>query len=101
MTALWVPHADFARDEGTIGPEILGAAIDCPGAFAFLANDKRAGLLGRMTVEFLKPLKAGEETLITGWRIEVKGRKMIAGTAIFDASGGLVAKARQVWFGFQ
>lgn len=100
VTALWTPHESFAREDGTIGPDIIGAAIDCPGAFAFLENDERAGLLGRMSVEFLKPLKAGEETRIAGWRIETDGRKMIAGTALFDGAGDLVAKAKQVWFGF-
>lgn len=100
VTALWTPHESFVWEDGTIGPEIIGAAIDCPGAFAFLENGERAGLLGRMSVEFLKPLNAGDETRIVGWRIETDGRKMIAGTAIFDGSGDLVAKARQIWFGF-
>lgn len=100
VTALWTPHEGFAGEGGMIGPEIIGAAIDCPGAFAFLENGERAGLLGRMSVEFLKLLRAGEETRIVGWRIETDGRKMIAGTAIFDATGDLVAKAKQVWFGF-
>lgn len=100
VTALWTPHASFASEDGLVGPEMIGAAIDCPGAFAFLENDQRAGLLGRMTVEFIKPLKAGEETRIVGWRMETDGRKMMAGTAIFDSVGDLVAKAKQTWFGF-
>lgn len=100
VTALWTPHENFADACGLIGPEMIGAAIDCPGAFAFLENDERAGLLGRMVVEFLKPLKAGEETRIVGWRIGNDGRKMMAGTAIFDSAGELVAKAKQTWFGF-
>lgn len=100
VTALWTPHESFADDDGMIGPEMIGAAIDCPGAFAFLENDERAGLLGRMVVEFTKPLKAGDETRIVGWRMETNGRKMMAGTAIFDSAGELIAKAKQTWFGF-
>ena len=100
VTALWTPHECFAGEDGLIGPEIICAAIDCPGAFAFLENDQRAGLLGRMTVEFLKPLRAGDETRILGWRLGEDGRKMLAGTALFDSEGDLVAKAKQVWFGF-
>lgn len=100
VTALWTPHDNFAGENGLVGPEMIGAAIDCPGAFAFLENDQRAGLLGRMSVEFVKELKAGDETRIVGWRMETDGRKMIAGTAIFDSDGDLVAKAKQTWFGF-
>lgn len=100
VTALWTPHAGFANDDGLIGPEMIGAAIDCPGAFAFLENDQRAGLLGRMVVEYLKELRAGDQTRIVGWRMETDGRKMMAGTAIFDSAGALVAKAKQTWFGF-
>lgn len=100
VTALWTPHENFADEDGVVGSEMIGAAIDCPGAFAFLENDQRAGLLGRMTVEFVKELKAGDETRIVGWRMETNGRKMMAGTAIFDSAGDLVAKAKQTWFGF-
>lgn len=100
VAALWTPHERFASADGNVGPEIIGAAIDCPGAFAFLVNEERAGLLGRMTIEFFKPLKAGVETQIMGWRIEVDGRKMIAGTALFDDKGDLIARAKQTWFGF-
>lgn len=99
VTALWTPHENFADENGLVGPQMIAAAIDCPGAFAFLENDQRAGLLGRMTVEFVKDLKAGDETRIVGWRMETDGRKMMAGTAIFDSAGDLVAKAKQIWFG--
>ena len=100
VTAVWTPHAAFAREDGTVGAEVIAAAIDCPGAFAFLEEGKRAGLLGRMTVEFLKPLQAGQRTRIVGWQIGEDGRKMIAGTALFDGEGDVVAKSLQVWFGY-
>jgi hypothetical protein len=37
--------------------------------------------------------------VVSGWRIEVERRKHFAGTAVFDAAGRLVARARAVWIG--
>jgi acyl-coenzyme A thioesterase PaaI-like protein len=56
-------------------------------------------MLGRLTGEVLRPAPAGARYVVTGWRIEVERRKHFAGTAVFDAAGRLVARARAVWIG--
>jgi hypothetical protein len=82
----------------------LLAALDCPGAFAFIAEGTRAGLLGRIAFQRLVgddvTIDPGADHVVTGWQIGVDGRKMFAGTALFDAGGRLLAAAKATWFGF-
>ena len=56
-------------------------------------------MLGRLTAEVLRPARAGERYVVTGWRIGVERKKHFAGTAIFDGAGDLVARAKAVWIG--
>ncbi|GAC1305841.1 MAG: hypothetical protein NVSMB16_01510 [Acidimicrobiales bacterium] len=98
VAAVWRPPDDFADRRGQIGRRWVVAALDCPGAFAYLTEGVRAGLLGRIVFEQLGPVIAGEYYVVTGWRVADEGTKMIAGTALIDSSGGVVAAARAVWF---
>jgi hypothetical protein len=78
-------------------PELVWAAIDCPGAFA-VAGDGRGGVvLGRMTARVERVPDAGEPCVVTSWPIGQDGRKHFAGTALFTADGELLALAKQTW----
>ena len=101
VAAVWRPDAELAGADGTVGPGWVLAALDCPGAFAFIANGTRAGLLGRIVFEQYDDVRAGADHIVTGWEIGVDGRKLLAGTALFDAGGTLVAAARATWFQMQ
>ena len=97
VAGTWRPRADRTGDHWVL------AALDCPGAFAFIAEGTRAGLLGRIVYERAAgagPVEAGADHVVTGWQIGSEGRKMFAGTALFTAEGSLVAAARATWFGF-
>jgi hypothetical protein len=87
--APWVPT--------DAGPEIVWAAIDCPGAYAVGAEGRGEVVLGRMTACVLRAPDAGERCIVTGWPLEEDGRKLHAGTALFAEDGELLAAARQVW----
>ena len=67
---------------------------------AYIADGTRAGLLGRIVFEQFAPVRAEVDHVVTGWQIEVDGRKMLAGTALADAEGTILAAARATWFGF-
>jgi len=73
--------------------------LDCPGQYAYLAEGIRTGLLGRMTAKVLKPVSAGDQIVITGWGIEMEGKKHFAGTALFNQKGECFAYSKQVWIG--
>ena len=77
-------------------PEFVWAALDCPGYFG-ATDDSPALLLGTMHAEIVGEVRAGEPHVIIGWSLGREGRKIFAGTALFDGGGTLVAKSRQVW----
>jgi hypothetical protein len=99
VAAAWRPHEAFADDAGLLPTEVIWGALDCPGQFAFYVNGVRTGLLGRITAKVIKPIKASDQIVITGWQIEVDGKKHFAGTALFDEAGDLCAYSKQVWIG--
>jgi hypothetical protein len=80
-----------------VGPAIVWAAIDCPGAYAVGAEGRGEIVLGRMTATVLRVPKVGESCVVTAWPEGEDGRKVHAGTALFGESGELLALARQVW----
>ncbi len=94
--ATWTPDADLAAPDGLLPPEILWAALDCPGAFA-LAHDGPM-LLGRMSARIDARPRPGQSLTVLGWERGAEGRKHHASTALFDAgSGALLAHADQTW----
>jgi hypothetical protein len=99
VAAPWAPEASLAGEDGAVRPEFVWAALDCPGAWAFLteAGRGRPILLGRLVAEIAAPLVAGERYVVTGWRLGADGRKMYAGTALHRADGELRAVARATW----
>lgn len=100
VAAVWRPDAVHAKPDGSVDEQIVVAALDCPGAFAFIAAGEPAGLLGRITVQRYAPVPADEDLIVTGWRIGNDGRKLHAGTALFSPTGDLLAAAKEVWFTF-
>jgi hypothetical protein len=78
-------------------PELVWAAIDCPGAFAVGAEGRGDIVLGRMTARVDRVPGAGERCVVTSWPLGEDGRKLFAGTALLAADGEVLALARQVW----
>jgi len=98
VACVWTPDAAFADADGRIPTEVIWAALDCPGFFAWVVREGRHGaLLGTMTGEVLRRPKAGEPTIVTAWPLAREGRKETAGVALFSAEGELLARAHQVW----
>jgi hypothetical protein len=98
VACVWRAHENFARADGTIAPEVVWAAIDCPGYFAWVEKEGRHGaLLGTMTGEVIRAPKAGEECILIAWPLAKDGRKEFAGVALYSADGELLARAHQVW----
>jgi hypothetical protein len=98
LACVWTPHEAFADAEGLAPTEVIWAALDCPGVFAWIAKEGRHGaLLGTMTGEVLRRPKVGEPCIVTAWPLVRDGRKETAGVALFSADGELLARAHQVW----
>jgi hypothetical protein len=98
VAAVWTPHAAFADPQGLIPSEIVWAALDCPGYFAWVEQEGRHGaLLGTMTGEVIRRPKASEACIVLAWTLARDGRKETAGVALYSASGEVMARAHQVW----
>jgi hypothetical protein len=80
-----------------VRPEIVWAAIDCPGAFAVGGPGRGEVVLGRMAAELRRLPEEGEPCFVLAWPLGEEGRKLHAGTALYSADGALLALARQTW----
>jgi hypothetical protein len=89
VATTWIAH--------DVSPEVVWAAIDCPGAYAAGDPGRGAMVLGRMTARVDRLPEEGERCVVVGWPLGEDGRKLFAGTALYGASGDVLAVARQVW----
>jgi hypothetical protein len=89
----------LAGDGGRLSVEATWAALDCSAGFAWM-HRLAAGtpiVTARMTAVIDQALVAGDRYTVIGWPILQEGRKLHAGTAIFDATGKVQARSRQLW----
>lgn len=96
-----VPHREQLHAAPVIldepAPELVWAAIDCPGAYAVGAEGRGEVVLGRMTARVQRVPRPGERCVVASWPVGEEGRKLYAGTALLAADGELLALARQTW----
>ena len=100
-----VVAAPFETDEtmadsnGSVRDELVWAALDCPGGIAtMLVPDVGLSVLGRLRASIRSPVEAGRDYVAVGWPIGRDGRKLFAGTAIFDpGSGEPLAVSEATW----
>jgi hypothetical protein len=97
VAAPWSPDASLLSVCGVLHPALVWAALDCAGYFASGAPDYPVALLGRMTAQVIDTPRVDEPCVVVGWPLGREGRKLHAGTALFDEAGKLYARARQVW----
>jgi hypothetical protein len=99
VATTWIPPSFAADAGGHLSVEAAWAALDCSAGFAWM-NRLAAGtpiITARMTAVVDQPLQAGHLYTVIGWPISQDGRKLHAGTAIFDATGTVQARSRQLW----
>ena len=99
--APWTPDPSVAGPGARVRPEMVWAALDCPGGIAAaeaagLAQDT-AILLGRMTTSLAALPAAGDRCLVIAWPGGRDGRKLTAGSALTGPDGKVLAAARTVW----
>jgi hypothetical protein len=102
FAAPWTPDLGFAREDRSVAPEIVWAALDCPTSAPLMNEPGPDGkvlpiVLARLGAELHEPAVAGAEHVLTSWEIGRDGRKREAGAALFDAGGRLLARARALW----
>ncbi|RDI75755.1 hypothetical protein Gocc_0174 [Gaiella occulta] len=89
VAATWVAHE--------VAPEIVWAAIDCPGAYALRGEGRGEPLLARITARLDRLPQEGERCVVVGWPLDEDGRKRHAGTALYGEDGEPLAVSAQLW----
>jgi hypothetical protein len=99
--APWTPDHSVADASGTVRPEVVWAALDCPSGIAVAESaglgPDTAILLGRMTASLAGRPAAGDQHRLIAWPGERDGRKLTAGSALLGPGGQVLATARAVW----
>lgn len=93
----WTPQGWLGDADGVVRPEFVWAALDCPGAWAWLAELDDPLVLGRLTASLEAPVTTGRPHIVGGWRLGQEGRKFHSGTAVWRADGTLCARAKATW----
>lgn len=97
----WTPVASLAGSDGNIPPEIVWAALDCPGGWAaFDRIPGRPAVLGRMTAHVHRSPAVGEACVAVASSRWQDGRKIDAHSALYTRFGELLGAARAVWIEF-
>jgi len=96
VAGAWCPDASLAGTRSRVRPEFMWAALDCPGYFAVMPED-RTMLVGRFIGRVERSVEVGEPCVVLGWRVDGTGRRQRAGTAIFGADGRCAARALSTW----
>ncbi len=86
--AAWTPR------EST--PELVWAALDCPGAWASGIAGREL-VLGTMTASVQELPVVGAPHVVMAWPRGQEGRKYHSGTALYAGDGRLLAQAEAVW----
>jgi hypothetical protein len=99
VATVWTPPSLEADASGHLTVEATWAALDCSGGLAWIhrLGTGTALLTARMTAMIDQRLQVGHQYTVIGWPIAQEGRKLHAGTAIFDATGKVQARSRQLW----
>jgi hypothetical protein len=98
VAAPWKVEDSLPGNDHAVAGEIVWAALDCPGGLAgLLVPGLGVTVLGRLAVSIDAEVERGTTCVAMGWPIERDGRKLHAGSALFDESGSLLAHARATW----
>jgi hypothetical protein len=89
VATTWIAHE--------VRPEIVWAAIDCPGAYALRGDGRGEPLLARITARIDRLPNEREPCVVVGWSLDADGRKRHAATALYGADGEPLALSRQLW----
>lgn len=82
---------------GRLAPELVWAALDCPGAYTFDPGPGQAMLLGELTAELRDTVPTDRPLVVQGWHLAQEGRKHRVGTAVHGPDGTCLATARATW----
>ncbi|MEU8434091.1 hypothetical protein AB0F18_14420 [Streptomyces sp. NPDC029216] len=100
VAAAWTPDPALLDPEGLLPPELMWAALDCPGNAAgrLLGEGGPAGAVtAALTGRLLRVVPGAGGLVSYAWLLGVEGRKCAVGTALATADGELCAVGEALW----
>lgn len=93
---VWTPHERDVTEVGTVAPELVWSALDCPGGWT---DDpvRTPRLLSHMAAELRRLPRPGEHCVVVAHGAAAQGRTIQVATALYDPSGALLARASARW----
>ncbi|MEO6205786.1 MAG: hypothetical protein ABIO67_10435 [Mycobacteriales bacterium] len=88
VACTWTPQESTAV--------LVWAALDCPGGWS-ADLPGRPMVLGRMVCRIDALPDAGVPHVVQGWLLGGEGRKVFTGSALYDATGQVLAVAQATW----
>jgi hypothetical protein len=96
LAGVWSPDRSSIDDDGFIRPEIVWAALDCPGGWAVPGKCSTIAL----QVELLERIPGDRPLIVRGWLqqpVDPDRKSRFAGTAILDETGRALALGAAIW----
>lgn len=96
--APWTPNESLSDGAGSVRPECVWAALDCPTS-APVANFGTGPpmVLARLAARLGCPVRVGEPHTLLSWKLGAAGRKRQAACALYDSSGRMLCASRALW----
>jgi hypothetical protein len=101
VACTWTPHTELCDSAGVVPAHFVWSALDCPSGWAFLSFTEEVAVLGEFSVEILGSPHCGREYIVAGWELGRDGRKCMTGSALYEADGEILARARATWITIQ
>ncbi len=97
----WRPAPSTAGDDGLVDPRIMWAALDCPSGLSWLnapdGSTRGPAVLGQLAARVDRRPAVGDDLVVGGWQVDVQGRKLFAGSAVWSADGEVLARGAATW----
>ncbi|ANZ39503.1 hypothetical protein BBK82_29095 [Lentzea guizhouensis] len=93
---VWRPTAVLPHDGGSVLPEVVWAALDCPSAQPVAPDGGPAFVLGTFVAQVEQPVALDVDHVLLAWELGREGRKAYSASAIIGPHG-VCGRATAVW----
>lgn len=99
VAAPWEVPDDLCDASGVLSTRFAWSALDCPSWFGYASfvPEVPTVLLGRLAASIERAPRAGERCVVVGWSDGRDGRRISCGSALYDAGGACIARAKSTW----
>lgn len=94
----WIADPSLCDRNGQLHPWFVWCALDCPSGWAVQDFEGRPAVLGELSVKITAAVHCGRQLIVSGWETGHDGRKHHTGSALYSASGEVLAIAKATWF---